>query len=77
MGTFSVLREIVPEGLNNVGDQEWEELEMTVDSGATETGINEDMLHNIELKQGQAYKRGVKYEVANGEVSDNLGEKTF
>ena len=76
-GAINVLREIVPEGLNNVGDQEWEELEMTVDSGATETVINEDMLQNIELKQGQAFKRGVKYEVANGEVIDNLGEKSF
>ena len=50
---------------------------MTVDTGATETVINEDMLQNIETKLGQAYKRGVKYEVANGEVIDNLGEKTF
>ena len=50
---------------------------MTIDSGATETVINEDMLQNIELKQGQAFKRGVKYEVANGEVIDNLGEKCF
>ena len=76
-GTINVLREIVPEGINNLGDQEWEELEMTVDSGATETVINDDMLQNIDTKQGNAYKRGVKYEVANGEVIDNLGEKTF
>ena len=50
---------------------------MTVDSGATETVINDDMLQNVDTKQGNAYKRGVKYEVANGEVIDNLGEKTF
>ena len=50
---------------------------MTVDSGATETVINENMLQNIELKQGQEFKRDVKYEVPDGEVIDNLGEKSF
>ena len=30
-GAIKVLREIVPEGMNNLGEQEWEEIEMTID----------------------------------------------
>ena len=39
--------------------------------------MNEKMLKNIETTQGNAYKRGVQYEVANGDVIPNLGEKKF
>ncbi len=35
------------------------------------------MLEGVETKEGIAYKRGVKYEVANGVRIPNLGEKTF
>ena len=69
--------EVVPECVSAVEEQEWEEIELAVDSGATETVIGEDMLKNIDLKQGEAYKRGVQYEVASGELIPNLGEKKF
>ena len=69
---------IEPEGFNAVqGDNEWEEIDMAVDSGATETVINEDMLEAVETKQGPASKRGVEYEVANGVRIPNKGEKKF
>ena len=71
------LVEVVPEHVNTVEEQEWEEIELTVDSGATETVVGDGMLRNIELKEGAAYKRGVQYEVANGELIPNLGEKHF
>ena len=71
------LVEVAPEGVNSMEEQEWEELEMAVDSGATETVVGEDMLKNIHLKEGSAYKRGVQYEVASGELIPNLGEKQF
>ena len=74
LGAF---REIVPSGVNSVEEQEWEEIEMAVDSGATETVVGEDMLESIETKEGAAYRRGVEYEVANGERVANLGEKKF
>ena len=69
--------EVVPECVSAVEEQEWEKIELAVDSGATETVIGEDMLKNIDLKQGEAYKRGVQYEVASGELIPNLGEKKF
>ena len=56
---------------------DWELVELAVDSGATETVINEEMVSSVEMKEGQAYRRGVKYEVANGEHIPNLGEKKF
>ena len=76
-GTLGSLIEVVPECVSAVEEQEWEEIELAVDSGATETVIGEDMLKNIDLKQGEAYKRGVQYEVASGELIPNLGEKKF
>ena len=44
---------ITPEGVNTVEEmQEWEEVEMAVDSGATETVVGEDMIKGVETKQG-------------------------
>ena len=48
-----------------------------MDSGATETVMHEDMLTMVDTVEGRAYKRGVKYEVANGARIDNIGEKRF
>ena len=64
-------------GLSTVGDGEWEELEMAVDSGAAETVVAEDALRSVELVEGEAKKRGVQYEVADGTLIDNVGEKRF
>ena len=50
---------------------------MAVDSGATETVINEEMLDTIETKEGARSRQGVIYEVANGVRIPNLGEKQF
>ena len=57
--------------------EEWEEVEMGVDSGATETVIRRGDLDWIETKEGVPYKRGVKYGMANGAIIDNEGEKDF
>ena len=57
--------------------QEWEEVEVAVDSGATETVVGEDMIKGVETKEGEAARRGVQYEVASGELIPNLGEKSF
>ena len=74
-----LFREIVPEGVNSMeaDPEEWQEVEMAVDSGATETVVSPDMLTNIETTEGSAYRRGVQYEVASGELIDNKGEKRF
>ena len=69
---------IEPEGLNPVTqDNAWQEIELAVDSGATETVMGEEMLDFIDIKEGLASKRGVEYEVANGHKIPNLGEKKF
>ena len=74
---LGTLVEVMREGVRSVEEQEWEELDMAVDSGATETVIGEDMLRNIDIKEGDALRRGVEYEVASGELIPNLGEKQF
>ena len=54
-GRLGVLREIVPDSVNSMEEQEWEEINMAVDSGATETVVGEDMLTSVETKEGSAY----------------------
>ena len=68
---------VVLEGVNSIGEKEneWEEIEMAVDSGATETVVGEDMLTSIETVAGEAFKKGVQYEVASGTLIPNVGEK--
>ena len=56
---------------------EWEELDMAVDSGASETVVGEGMLRSVAIKEGEALRRGVQYEVADGTLLPNLGEQEF
>ena len=61
------LVKIVPEGVNGLKEtQEWEEIEMAVDSGATETVVSEEMVKAMEMQLGEAMKRRIRYEVASG-----------
>ena len=77
-GEINIFKVIEPEGFNEIEARgEWEEIEMAVDSGATETVLGEDDLASIELKEGAASRRGTEYEVANGVRIPNLGEKRF
>ena len=76
---LQLFRAVYPDGINGLDEKEpeWEELDMAVDSGATEHVGNEEMLKNIKLEEGEAYKKGVQYEVASGTLIPNLGEKKF
>ena len=74
---LNALMTIVPDSLNSVTNDGWEEIEMTVDSGASETVVGEEMIAAVATKEGQASRRGVVYEVANGVRIPNLGEKQF
>ena len=69
----------MPSGLNAVEEvvPEWEDIELAVDSGASESVVSEDMLNGVETVEGKAKKRGVQYEVADGALIPNLGEKVF
>jgi len=75
--SIKMLGTVLPDGLNRVEDEEWEEIEMAIDSGATETVVGEDMLTSVDTVEGEAFRRGVKYEVASGTLIPNLGEKRF
>ena len=48
---------------------------MAVDSGAGETVIPEDAVCSVAVTEGEAKRRGTQYEVADGKLLDNLGEK--
>ena len=61
----------------NAINADWEEIEFTVDSGASETVIHEDMLRSVATRPSAASRRGVEYEVANGIRIPNRGEKEF
>ena len=50
---------------------------MLVDSGASETVVPPHAVTAAEVVPSDASRRGVMYEVANGERIPNLGEKTF
>ena len=75
--TLAPLLTIGPEELDAITDQEWEEVELAVDSGASETVVHEGMILSAEIREGPASRRGVEYQVANGVRNPNLGEKRF
>ena len=63
--------------LNKVAETEYEEIDLFVDSGATETVLDPSSLPGVEIIEGEAMKRGVEYETADGSPLANLGEKRF
>ena len=68
----------MPGGLKCVEEApEWEEIEMVVDSGSSESVMSEDMLTRVTTVGGYAHKKGAQYEVADGALIPNLGEKKF
>ena len=65
---------IEPEGINSfTADGQWEEIELSVDSGATESVVPEELPMSVQTAPGPASKRGVQYEVANGARIPNEG----
>ena len=78
VGRLSPLSTIEPAGLAPVAETpDWETVELAVDSGASETVIPEGVCRAATLQPSEASKRGVVYEVANGERIPNLGQKSF
>ena len=61
-----------------VSEEEFVQVDMMVDSGATETVMTETCLEGIiDISEGAAFKRGQHYECANGSQIPNLGERKF
>ena len=61
-----------------IAEDEWVEIEVAVDSGATETVMGEETLSGIvDITECPACRRGETYEVADGSEIFNLGERKF
>ena len=77
-GKLATLRTIEPGGFNAVAEDEWVEVDVAIDSGATETVMSEETLSGvIDIKESAACKRGIVYEVADGTQIPNLGKGCF
>ena len=63
-----------PLGAKDSGDG-WVEIEITIDSGACDTVLPTAWCSHISILQSEDSRRGVEYEVANGETIPNLGER--
>ena len=53
----------------------WEDIEVTVDSGACVTVMPRSMCEGISILQNALSQEGAEYEVANGAAIPNLGER--
>jgi len=71
---IKMFRTVEPGGGLNAMTGEWEVLEMAVDSAATETVLNDEMVSSVETKERPASRRGVEHEVANGVKIPIYGE---
>ena len=54
VGPIMPLATIEPEGLNPIGNHGWEEIEVAVDSGATENVMSPDTLVSVPITSGPA-----------------------
>jgi len=50
-------------------------IDVIADSGACETVMPKNLCSNIKLRESEASKAGVEYEVASGKAVPNLGER--
>ena len=74
---LNILNEIRKEGINSVPerDDEWEQISVIIDSGASVPVMPPGMGKAYELEESEAFKRGTEYECANGQPIANLGQK--
>jgi hypothetical protein len=74
----NAIKTIEPDNINKVtADGMWEEIELAVDSGASESVVPPTLPESVPTVEGPASKRGVMYEVASGHQIPNEGEKRF
>ena len=73
-GKLQLLKVMDAEPICKITESGFEEIELAVDSGATETVVGEKMLSSINTKSG---RKGVRYETATGDIVENLGQKEF
>ena len=61
--------------ISSIPEATWRELEVTVDSGACDTVLPTEECKEIRLHESEQSRKGLEYEVANGETIPNLGER--
>ena len=66
-----------PSNLSTITEEDlgWIEIEVTIDSGACDTVMPASMCSHISILQTEESRRGMEYEVANGETVLNLGAR--
>ena len=74
-GGIHWLREVNGNETVNAPQGEREEIELAVDSGATDNVVGGNMLTSVETVENEKSRSGVKYEVAEGTLIPNRGEK--
>ena len=62
-------------GFSNVGPSEWVLIDVIAESGACETVTPKGLCANIQLRESEASRAGVEYEVASGKAVPNFGEQ--
>ena len=77
IGSLCMFRQYEPERINYVRSVGWEEIELAVDSGASETVIGTNMAESADLVEGKEFRAKIEYEMADGQRVPNLGEKSF
>ena len=79
LGELSTLTRRLPSGsgISTVDGEDigWTEIEVTVDSGACDTVMPTKLCPHISVLATEDSKRGMEYEVANGETLPNHGER--
>lgn len=61
--------------MNGIDENEWEWLTITVDSGAADSVIPEDLCTKYKTRETAASKSGMNYVAANGKKIPYMGEK--
>ncbi len=84
MGFLQCLRDIRRDGVEKLQamrestfEGKWEKLETTLDSGATVTVINPKVGKWYKMVESPGSAAGAEYEVANGDLLKNLGQKAL
>jgi len=74
---LNILNEVRKEGINAMPerDDEWEQISVIIDSGASVPVMPPGMGKAYELEESEAFRRGTEYECANGQPIANLGQK--
>ena len=76
-GELRILTPKLKGNISIVSEPEWQEIEITVDSGACDTVMPTRMCAHISIVATAKSRSGFEYEVANGDGLLNMGERRW